>query len=356
MQKPWSVILIIVATIGCLGLAGLVGYMVATSPLSENTTPSTSGASGTTGTSTSGKTPGTTTGTSQTAGREMSPAAIRASNPKGAWNNSLTLLSSTDGVTFTGAKTVVENGGVPSMTKGADGTLYLVFQWFPTDDDDSFDKIAVKKSSDNGKTWTEPELIVVDGFPEEYARPYDPTIVAGTDGKLHLFFTTGATRMQDIAYITSAVGTDGVNFTWEPGSRLDVTDEPNYDCAAAELNGEWYLMTPRWPEASGTGIINEFYTTSSKDGITFTKGTKMTGASTDMNWTGNLLVENDTLWFYGSGKNGMWRSASTDGNTWSAKSSLTMSQGGADPAVVKTEDGTYLIVSVTMPTSAQTKQ
>ncbi len=354
MQKPWSTILIIVATVGCLGLAALVGYMVATSPLSS------SGTSGTTtGTSTAGKTPsttGTSTSTAPTGGREMSPAAIRAANPSGAWNNDLTMLSSTDGVTFTSPKTVVENGGVPSMTKGTDGTLYLVFQWFPTDDDDSFDKIATKKSTDNGKTWSDPELIVIDGFPAEYARPYDPTIAVGSDGKLHLFFTTGATRMQDIAYITSAVGTDGVNFTWEPGSRLDVTDEPNYDCAAAELNGTWYLMTPRWPEASGTGIINEFYTTSSEDGITFKKGTQMTGASTDMNWTGNLLVEDDTLWFYGSGKNGMWRASSTDGNTWSAKSSLTMAQGGADPAIIKTDAGTYLIVSVTMPTSTQTQR
>lgn len=247
---------------------------------------------------------------------------------------------------------MVEQAGVPSMTRGSDGTLYLVFQWFPEDDDAAFDKIAVKTSLDNGVTWTDPESIVIDGMPSTYVRPYDPTIVAGADGLLHLFFTTGTTKMQAISFISSATGTDGVHYTWQDGARMDVTDEPNYDSAAAEFGDKWYLLTPRKPEV--LGVTSEAFSASADDGVTFSELVVIEGAEGTMNWTGNMLVDDDMLWFYGSGVKGasLWRASSTDGVTWSEPQDLVSSEGG-DPAIVQTADGDYLLVTVFLPQMAR---
>lgn len=341
MNRPWNIVFFTVAFVGCAGLAGLVGFMVAKQMAVGSATPDSAAVVTDPAVSTSSlgkKVPGQMM-------VDMTPDQVRAQNPNGPWMNDLVLSRGTDGVTFGEEMTVVEQAGVPSMTRGSDGTLYLVFQWFPEDDDTAFDKIAVKTSSDDGVTWTDPSVIVIDGMPSTYVRPYDPTIVLGDDGLLHLFFTTGTTKMQEISFIASAIGTDGVHYTWQDGARMDVADEPNYD-AAAEFGDKWYLITPRKPEVLGE--TSEAFAASSDDGVTFSDPVVIEGAEGRMNWTGNMLVDNDDmLWFYGSGTKGtlLWRVSSTDGVSWSDPQDL-VSRGGGDPAIVQTADGDYLLVTV----------
>lgn len=331
-----------VAFVGCAGLAGLVGFMVAkqlATPSAAVDTPSTVGNA----TQDAAKRPGEMT-------QDMTPAEQRAQNPKGPWANDLVIARSTDGVTFTGTSTVVEEAGVPSMTRGTDGTLYLAFQWFPSDDDAAFDKVAIKKSTDSGVTWTEPEPAVFDGLPETYMRPFDPTIVQGEDGLFHLFFTTRDNQVQaSEPFISSATSTDGVHYTWQNGARMDVGDEWNIDSAAAHMGSAWHLMTPRSPDSAGAR--NQVFYASSADGISFSDPTIVTGSVESMNWTGNLLVQDSTLWFYGtgSGSTGLWRTSSTDGAIWSAPESLTVEQQGGDPAIVQTVTGEYVLVVVALP-------
>jgi hypothetical protein len=334
MERPWKVAMMVVASVGLLGIAALVGFMVAKQavntslPASQSTAPLSNGTAG-----------GMLV--------EMTPAQQQAQNTNGPWMNDLKLLRGTDGVTFDSGTVVVERSGVPSMTRGTDGTLYLVFQWFPENNDDAFDQIAVMTSTDNGATWTDPELMVIDGFPSTYARPYDPTITTGDDGLLHLFFTTGTTRLQETSFITSATSTDGVHYTWQEGKRMDVANEPNYDAAAVFFNNTWHLMTPRAPQ--GTDVLNQAFHTAAADGITFPEPTILTGAEEYMNWTGNLLVDDEKMWFYGAGtmqKPGLWRVSSTDGINWSEPERLITKSGGGDPAIVKTASGEYLIVTV----------
>ena len=346
MNRPWNIVLFTVAIVGCAGLAGLVGFMVAKQMAGGSTTTETA--------STASSTASTVPSKPGKMSQEMTPAQQRAQNPKGPWLNDLVIARSTDGVSFGDSFTIVEEAGVPSMTRGTDGTLYLAFQWFPSDDDASFDKVAVKTSSDNGATWTDPTVVTIDGFPEAYVYPFDPTIVQGADGLIHLFFTTRATKApSDEPFISSATSTDGIHYTWQDGARMDVTDEPNIDSAAAYMGTTWHLMTPRSPDVAG--VRNQAFHAASADGVSFSDPVMVTGSADTMNWTGNLLAQDSTLWFYGSGANGakLWRSSSTDGAAWSAPESLTVEKQGGDPAIVQTATGDYLLVVVALPEVAR---
>lgn len=343
MNRPWNIVLFTVAFVGCAGLAGLVGFMVAKQMATGSATTETV-SSTTAATATVPSKPGNTL-------QEMTPAEQRAQIAKGPWLNDLAIARSTDGVTFGDSSTLVEEAGVPSMTRGTDGTLYLAFQWFPSEDDAAFDRVAVKTSSDNGVTWTDPTLVVIEGLPSTYMRPFDPTIVQGDDGLIHLFFTTRDLDAQGAEpFISSATSTDGITYTWQHGARMDVIDEPNIDSAAAYMGGQWHLMTPRSPDAADGARNQAFYATSA-DGIVFSHATAVTGSVDTMNWTGNLLAQDSTLWFYGTGSGSakLWRASSTDGSTWSAPESLTVEQQGGDPAIVQTAAGDYLLVVVALP-------
>jgi hypothetical protein len=195
---------------------------------------------------------------------------------------------------------------------------------------------------------------VFDGLPETYMRPFDPTIVQGEDGLFYLFFTTRDNEAQaSEPFISSATSTDGVHYTWQSGARMDVVDEWNIDSAAAYMGSAWHLMTPRSPDSAGTR--NQAFYASSADGISFSDPTIVTGSAESMNWTGNLLAQDSTLWFYGtgSGSTGLWRTSSTDGATWSVPETLTVDQQGGDPAIVQTATGEYVLVVVALPEMAR---
>jgi hypothetical protein len=335
----------------CLGLfatAGL-GYFVATR-ISTSTTAET--ATVTTGTVTQPNTSTTTTKpvtetTTTTASDQprflgQTPAQAIAQNPSGPWSRDLMIATGTDGITFNTPTTLIEASGVPSAVQDADGKIWVAFQWFPEDDADGFDKIALITSSDNGTTWTEPQVMQISGMNSTYVRPYDPTITLTADGTFRMYFTTGTTFMLDTSFITSATSTDGINYTWEPGARMDVTNQKNYDAAAILFGSTWHLMTPNADSPLGLA-----YHATSTDGKTFTEPTVLGDETSTQNWTGNLLVTDGTMWFYGSGQKGVWRSSSTDGITWSDAIYTNVKLG--DPAVVQLENGSYMLIGVSAP-------
>src|ERR1041384_1064324 len=53
-----------------------------------------------------------------------------------------------------------ERAGVPTLARLNDGRLISAFQSFPNDDNRNFDRVAVRYSSDEGKTWTPAAPIV----------------------------------------------------------------------------------------------------------------------------------------------------------------------------------------------------
>lgn len=282
--------------------------------------------------------PTTPAATNQAPGAAPRWEDVEKNNPNGPWTRDLGMATSEDGTTFTGAKTFVERAGVPSVIRAADGRLVAAFQWFPQDDE-AFDKVAVAFSEDDGETWTEPELIVVDGLPEGYQRPFDPTLALAEDGKIRLFFTSsvGKPGPNSSMEIYTGISDDGVTYEYE-GQSFAVDGDRAYDSAALLFGGVWHLLTPLSPKLGA-------YHGTSDDGVAFDRADDI--EFDGYNWTGNLVAWGDeAMRFYGgaSGPGGIWWSETTDGETWSDP--VTTGLNGGDPGIVELGDGSYLIIYV----------
>ena len=80
----------------------------------------------------------------------------------------------------------VARADVSSVARLRDGRLLLAFQWFPAEDAAHFDRVAVRRSPDEGRTWTAPEPIEVTGMDAGLAAAFDPALVALPDGRVRM--------------------------------------------------------------------------------------------------------------------------------------------------------------------------
>src|SRR5262249_37550642 len=116
------------------------------------------------------------------------PAAQRGL--RGPWDHDLYLFTSEDGLEFRDDRLFVNRAGVACLARDGKGRILALFQWFPFDRKEAFDRIAVMISGDDGATWSKPQPIEVAELPQNLLRPADPTLVALEDGSLRLYFTS----------------------------------------------------------------------------------------------------------------------------------------------------------------------
>lgn len=270
-------------------------------------------------------------------------APPRRAEFEGPWNHDLLVFESPDGKNFGESKLFVERGGVPCVIRDAQGRLCAVFQWFPSDRQDAFDKVAVIFSTDDGQTWTKPEPVRVKDLPENYQRPFDPTLVQLDDGRYRLYFTSHA-RGNGMPAIYSAIGSDGIHYAFEPGVRLADAGRQVVDCSVARLGKTWHIFAPV-AAREGQG-----YHAVSINGLNFRRLDDVS-VNTRGTWIGNAMVVGGKIHFFGSGRD-LWHALSDDGSNWELVSGDTPRAG--DPAVVQTASGKFLMIA-TGPTRADAK-
>lgn len=257
----------------------------------------------------------------------------------GPWEQDVLLYTSDDGNTFQSAGTFEPYAGVPCVVQDGKGRLLAVFQWFPLDDREAFDHVAVKISTDAGKTWSRPQPIVISGYPDDLIRPFDPTLVLLDDGKLRLYYSgnkkghfKGMVPASPKTY--SALSEDGIHYTFEEGIRFSVPDKPVVDPAVAKLGGTWHYYSPGGPDKG-------FYHATSTDGLAFKREPDITSLGDGI---GNVLFYRDALHFYAGSRRGLWWSFSKDGFDW-AQPVMTGIKGG-DPGIVWAEKNKFLMMPV----------
>lgn len=238
--------------------------------------------------------------------------------------------------------TAFERAGVPTIARLADGRLIAAHQHFPAD----FDKVAVHFSSDEGHTWSAPQVIQLTGLPEGMRFPFDPTLVPLPDGSVRLYFTSTRGRRieQSPPAIYSAISSDGVSYLFEPGMRFGVEGKMVIDCGVALHRGVFHLFAPeagvpgerseRSPRA-GTG-----YHATSTDGLHFTRAADVQ-IEGRRSWLGNAQSDGRAITFYGTGE-GLWTATSEDGATWKITPAPAIR--GGDPGAVTTKDGGLIVV------------
>lgn len=253
--------------------------------------------------------------------------------------------------------TTFERAGVPTVARLKDGRLLAAFQHFPADDNRNFDRVAAAFSSDEGRTWTRPRPLVVDGLGAGLARPFDPTLVPLPDGRVRLYFTSNRSPdfRRSVPAIYSAVSTNGVHYVFEPGVRFAVEGRVVIDCAAALHEGVFHLIVPDngtpeemargqqrgAPPGGGRGCH-----ATSKDGLNFERVADVT-LPRDNRWLGNLQSDGGRLVFFGTGP-GPWPVTSADGSTWKTATDAFRVP-GADPGAVKLNDGSWLVMATAAP-------
>jgi hypothetical protein len=247
--------------------------------------------------------------------------------------------------------------GVPTLARLKDGRLIAANQHFPSNSDLDFDKVAVHFSSDEGRTWSEAQVIQLAGLPDGMRFPFDPTLVPLPDGRVRLYFTS--IRMlrfnKDQPAIYSAVSANGVGYTFEPGMRFGLKDRPVIDCAVALHEGVFHLFAPdngnrlteRQRDLNDRVQESVGYHATSTDGLSFTRQADVR-LEAGLHWLGNAQSDGGVLRFFGTGgPSGVWTATSTNGQWWSLEERFP-SVSGADPGAVKLKDGGWLL-AVTGP-------
>lgn len=251
-----------------------------------------------------------------------------------------------------------ERAGVPTVARMKDSRLIAAFQHFPADDNRNFDRVAVSFSSTEGREWSKPEPILVIGMDPGLARPFDPTLVPLPDGRVRLYFTSNRSPdfRRSTPAIYSAISTNGIHYTFEPGQRFKVDGRIVIDCAVALHDGTFHLIVPdngtaveftggqdrHEPPRGGTG-----YHAISKDGLNFERTLDLTLPSGRDRWLGNLQSQDGRLVFFGTGA-GPWPVTSKDGVIWETAATGSRLP-GADPGAVKLRDGSWLLLVTSSP-------
>lgn len=248
-----------------------------------------------------------------------------------------------------------ERAGVPTVARLKDGRLLAAFQHFPANDERNFDRVAVRFSSDEGRTWSPPEAIAVSGLEPGLARPFDPTLVPVPDGRVRLYFTSNRSPdfRRSTPEIYSAISNDGIHYEFEPGVRFALEGRVVIDCAVALHNGIFHLIVPDNGSAEQMAAqqgqpasTSSGYHATSRDGLHFERGADLSLPGNNR-WLGNLQSEAGQLVFFGTGP-GPWPLTSPDGLAWNPGLALGPIP-GADPGAVKLKDGAWLLVVTGAP-------
>lgn len=264
------------------------------------------------------------------------------------WRNPLMIAHSNNGSFFSTPEIFQDSAGVPSAIRWKGDTLICVFQWFRQPENSAtWDRVAVKFSVDNGQHWTTPVPIAVAGLPASYQRPFDPTLALLPDGRLRLYFSSSAgpppNGLDASVNTYSAISTDGVHYSFEPGARVDHPDNRVIDPAVIYFNNSWHFAAPIGAPQAGV------YHYVSPDGLNFSP-VPMLSSDAKHNWTGNyLVVSPQELRFYGAGMGIIWYNKSTNGGVWSGYQTTNLF--GGDPTAVKLADNNFLAIYVGQPYS-----
>lgn len=106
--------------------------------------------------------------------------------------------------------------GLPQMAVADDGTTYVVYQADTSTDDDAVRDIFLRRSTDEGETWSSPQR-VNDDPPDGGVDQSAPQIVVGPDDRVHLAWHDprhaypGAAGYADVYYATSTDGGETIS-------------------------------------------------------------------------------------------------------------------------------------------------
>lgn len=230
------------------------------------------------------------------------PAPPGASG-SGPWVVRSVLRSSSDGLSFSGSETVMDQAGVPNLLVTSKGDVHAYYQDWANG---NVIGVAIQKSG--SKVWKRYK-IHVDGFniAPGGANGVDPSAVELPSGQIRIFWMQGATNIYSA---TSKKGSgNGIIFKFDGKKALTGYNGRIFDPTVVKTRAGWVM----WVDSEGTPV----YATS-KDGKTFTAQ------------SGNPLFSDP--------KTFPWAAASTPSGEIRVIATI-QGPGGADGVIFKSTDG-----------------
>jgi hypothetical protein len=252
----------------------------------------------------------------------------------------------------------MERSGVPSVIRDLKTPKRLIaaFQWFPLEESkkSSFDRVGIRVSEDGGKNWGAPWTPVVQGLPDGFQRPFDPTLVQIEDGTYRMYFTSGQKPRFEPGMrpapgqplgrpsggaehigIYSAISSDLRVFKFEAGERTDRVEGRAVDCAVAKLGDVTVMFAHLEPPRSPFEWSQGYFATS-MDGLKFDRRMNALGPPQG-NFIGNLVKLGKELFYIAQGRQGLWSMYSKNGLDWGAP--VQSGVEAKDPSFVQDMDG-----------------
>lgn len=287
--------------------------------------------------------------------RPAGGAGLPRPGTPGPWDQDVLVYhASSNGVVHKTA--TFERAGVPTIARLQDRRIVAAHQHFPENDPANFDKVAVRFSSDEGKTWSVPEVIRMKGLPEEMRFPFDPTLLPLPDGRIRLYFTSLRKGRESVPAIHSGISSNAIDYEFEPGVRFGIEGRAVIDCAAVLHKGVFHLFAPdngplrRLGEPRERTAPGGGYHAISTNGLDF-KRAEDVHIEGRRRWLGNAQSDGKSITFFGTGdpapvgpglpRSSIWIASSSNGQTWTLEKSPAVM--GGDPAV-RTKDDDLLIV------------
>lgn len=159
---------------------------------------------------------------------------------------------SADGVVWSTGVLLAESASVPEIIYTSKGEYWAYWVDFSESTSPNAEQIGVAFSTD-GKNWQKRGFATFAGG--EGMTPVDPDAFELDDGRLRMYFYDIADRTSHKFY--SAVSSDGINFTVEPGIRFEA--DQIYDPNVVRLPDGRYRMyinhTDIWSATSSDGLV-----------------------------------------------------------------------------------------------------
>lgn len=179
-----------------------------------------------------------------------------ATESGGPWDRRLLLAFSDDGTTFQRAGLLTDQADAPDVVIDAQGRILV---YYITNYEPLRDHTVVAISENGGATWVHNAIAI--GLPEAWRPPADPAVVLLDDGRLRMYFSSGA----ELPWVgtRSAISADGIHFELEEGVRFALPDQRVIAPAVFRAGGAWHLFWIAGQGNNGHAV--------SDDGLNFTR-------------------------------------------------------------------------------------
>lgn len=323
--------IILLLLVVVLAVIGLVGWKV----FDKKST------SGTAGSSSTGSNQGSKIDKIDTSKLRLDQAVAVSDpigDPNGPYYHSVYTATSSDGIQFIASgNKIAEHASVPDVIKLPSGQLVF----YAVDGGGrSKSGVLMGVSDDNGKTWKTGSAQFTSS--QDGQAGADPEAIMSDNGQLRLYYvvfpnkpTPGQPPGTDtVNKVYSALSSDGINFSQEPGVRFEYAQITDPD--VIKIGSTWFMYT-----AQGQ---TQLYATSTDAGGSFSyKGVIRTTGAVSKTVS---LSDGNYRQFY-CGKGGIVSETSSDGISWNSSvvslPSLN-SQIMCDPSPVQLDSNNWLMV------------